>query len=84
LSIKVTTLDKFMETCIALGAHAVEAIGATNEGICAGMVNGGSQVALIHSKLTPTPTGTRIDATVKSSDASMGGSLAMYLQTMLR
>jgi hypothetical protein len=41
-------------------------------------------VALIHSKLTPTPTGTRIDATVKSSDASMGGSLAMYLQTMLR
>jgi hypothetical protein len=85
-STKVTTLAQFMEMVKStVGAHPVEAIAATNEGICAGMVGGGSQYALIHAKLTFLVTGgTKIDLTVKSTDASLGGSLAMYMQTMLR
>lgn len=84
-SSKISSLDKFMETCTSAGFYKVEAISATNEGICAGMINGGAQIALIHGKVTPIGTGgSKIDATVKSTDQSMGGSLAMYLQTMLR
>jgi hypothetical protein len=83
-STKINSLDKFMEVCASAGFHKVEAIGTTNEGICAGMINGGAQVSLIHGKITPIGGGTKIDATVKSTDQSMGGSLAMYLQTMLR
>lgn len=86
-STKVTTLAQFMDLVQSVvGAHPVEAIAATNEGICAGMIGGGSQYALIHAKLTVLATGggTKIDLTVKSTDASLGGSLAMYMQTMLR
>jgi AP-4 complex subunit epsilon-1 len=84
-SSKINSLDKFMEVCASAGFYKVEAINATNEGICAGSINGGSQVALIHGKVSPLGAGgTKIDATVKSTEQSMGGSLAMYLQTMLR
>ena len=79
ISSKVRTLDQFMAVCKGLGAYPVEAIAATNEGICAGML-GGSHVCLIHGKVA----GSRVDATVKSTDQSIGSSLAMYLQTMLR
>jgi AP-4 complex subunit epsilon-1 len=81
---KITDLTTFMDVCGGLGAHKVEAISATNEGICAGMV-GGSHICLIHGKIAPTGNGSaRIDATVKGTDQSMCGSLAMYLQTQLR
>jgi hypothetical protein len=84
-STKINSLDKFMEVCASAGFYKVEAIGTTNEGICAGSINGGSQVALIHGKISPLGAGgSKIDATVKSTEQSMGGSLAMYLQTMLR
>lgn len=83
-SSKIRTLQEYMEACGKVGAHVVEAITATNEGICAGMVNGGSQIALIHAKLTPGTLGTTINLTVKSSDSALAGTLAMYLQTMLR
>jgi AP-4 complex subunit epsilon-1 len=83
-SSKPMSLDQFMNLCGTIGAHKVEAITASNEGIAAGMV-GASQLALIHAKLTPLAGGTtKIDATIKSTDSSMSGSLAMYLQTMLR
>ena len=55
-----------------------------NEGICAGSILGGSQTLLIHGKVTPLGGTSQIDFKVKSTDAGMGGSLAMYLQTMLR
>ena len=45
-SSKVASLDSFMKESEAVGLHPVEAIGATNEGICAGMVNGGAMVVL--------------------------------------
>lgn len=84
VSSKVTSLGQFMDTCSKIGAYPVEAIASTNEGICAGMMGGGSKVALIHGKITPMGSGANIDATIKCSDAGMGSSLAMYLQTMLR
>lgn len=85
VSSKITSLDNFMSLCADMGAHKVEAIVATNEGICAGMLGGGSQIVLVHAKLSPLSAGqTRIDATVKSSDQSLSGSLAMYLQTLVR
>ena len=73
-----------MSICKEIGAHPVEAIAATNEGICAGSILGGSQTLLIHGKVTPLGGTSQIDFKVKSTDAGMGGSLAMYLQTMLR
>ena len=83
-STKITTLDAFMKKCEAVGLHPIEAIAATNEGICAGMVNGGSMVILIHGKITPKGGGTfQVDVTVKSTDATLSGSLALYLQNML-
>jgi len=85
VSTKAPTLDKWMDLCAAVGAHKVESIVATNEGICAGMLNGGSQIVLLHGKVTPTGPGqAKIDATVKSTDQALCGSLAMYLQTLLR
>jgi len=68
----------------SVGAHAVEAIAATSEGICAGSI-GSSQVCLIHAKLTPLGGGSmRIDFTVKSTDGGIASSLTTHLQTMLR
>ena len=83
-STKVSTLSQFMEICKEIGAHPVEAIAATNEGICAGSILGGSQTLLIHGKVTPLGSAAQIDFKVKSTDSGMGGSLALYLQTMLR
>jgi AP-4 complex subunit epsilon-1 len=84
-SSKVATLDAFMKQIAIAGLHPVEAIGATNEGICAGMVDGGSKVVLIHCKVSPTGTGqARLDITVKSTDSTLSGSLALYLQNMMQ
>ena len=81
---KISNLNQFMDICKEIGAHPVEAISATNEGICAGSILGGSQILLIHGKISPMGGSAQIDFNVKSTDAAMGGSLAMYLQTMLR
>ena len=80
----IDSLDKFMTACSDLGAHPVEAIGATNEGISAGVI-AGSMTVLIHGKVTPVGGGeTRLDITIKSSDATMGGCLAMFVQNMMK
>lgn len=84
-SSKVPTLDAFMKQCESAGLHTVEAIGATNEGICAGMVDGGSKVVLIHGKVAATGIGhAKLDITVKSTDATLSGSLALYLQNKMQ
>ena len=81
-----STLSKFMDLCASAGMHKVEEIAATNEGIAACMAGGGSAIALVHGKISPLPGGqqSRVDITVKSTDAQLGGTLAMYLQNMLR
>ncbi|KAL3924280.1 MAG: hypothetical protein SGILL_001141 [Bacillariaceae sp.] len=82
---KVNSLDSFMKQCESSGLHGVEAIAATNEGICAGMVDGGSKVVLVHGKVSPLATGgANLNITVKSSDATLSGSLALYLQNMMK
>jgi AP-4 complex subunit epsilon-1 len=84
-SAKVASLDRFMKKCEEAGLHPVEAIGATNEGICAGMVNGGSIVVLVHGKVTPLGGAqAKLDVTVKSTDQTLSGSLALYLQNMMQ
>lgn len=83
-SSKVVSLDQFMKKCEEAGLHPVEAIGATNEGICAGMINGGSMIVLVHGKVTPLGGQSKLDVTVKSTDATLSGSLALYLQTMMQ
>jgi len=81
---KVSTLDSFMKECSAVGLHPIEAIAATNEGICAGQINGGVLVALVHGKVSPQAGGaSRLDITVKSTDSTMAGSLALYVQNMM-
>jgi len=82
VSSKISTLDQFMDSCAAAGAHKVEAIAVSNEGIVAGMV-GPAQMILIHAKLTPQGSGAKIDATIKGTDQALTGSLAMYLQAMM-
>ena len=79
---KVTSLERCMEICAEIGAHKVEAIAATNEGICAGNV-GGSFVVLIHTKVTPLGGASKVDVTIKSTDAGVGSQLAMFLKTIL-
>lgn len=80
-----TTLEQFMEVCTSVGAHKVEVIAASNEGICAGQLSGGTQVVLLHGKISPQPGGgAKLDVTIKSSDRTLAGSLAMYVQQMLR
>lgn len=84
-SSKTSTLIQFMDVCANVGCYKVETISATNEGICAGMLGGGSQIVLIHGKVAPLGPGQcKIDATIKSTDQTLCGSLAMYLQTLLR
>jgi hypothetical protein len=74
-----------MKQCESAGLHPVEAIGATNEGISAGMVEGGSKIVLIHGKISPLGLGeAKLDITVKSTDATLSGSLALYLQNMMK
>ena len=83
-SSKITALDQFMTLCADVGAHKIEAISATNEGICAGMV-GAQAMALIHCKISPLRMGlAKLDVTVKCTDPQMGSALAIYLQTMIR
>jgi len=85
MSQKVVTLDKFMKESESVGLHPVEAIGATNEGICAGMINGGALVVLVHGKISPTGgMESKVDVTVKSTDQALSGSLALYLQNMMK
>jgi Adaptin AP4 complex epsilon appendage platform len=50
---QVTSLDAFMKQCEMAGLHPIESIGTTNEGISAGMVEGGSKIVLIHGKVSP-------------------------------
>jgi hypothetical protein len=74
-----------MKECESSGLHPIEAIAATNEAICAGMVDGGSNVILVHGKITPLGNGaTKLDITVKSTDIALSGSLALYLQNMMK
>ena len=86
LSSSASTLSKFMALCERAGLHKVEEIASTNEGIAACMADGGSAFALVHGKISPLPGGqqSRVDVTVKSTDAQLGGTLAMYLQNMIR
>ena len=81
---KVSTLNDFMKLCESIGAHKVEAIGATHEGICAGSVNGSIQV-LIHGKVSSgSGDASKVDITIKSNDANICGILALHLQSVTR
>ena len=82
---KVVSLDAFMKECESTGLHAIEAITVTNEGICGGMFDGGSKIILVHGKVTPLASGeSNLAITVKSADATLSGSLALYLQNMMK
>ena len=82
---KIGSLDSFMKECEKSGLYPIEAIAATNEGICAGMVDGGSKLILVHGKISPLVSEeTKVDITVKSADATVSGSLALFLQTMMK
>jgi len=82
---KVVSLDNFMKECENVGLHPIEAITLTNEGICGGMFDGGSKIILVHGKITPLPSGeSALNITVKSADATLSGSLALYLQNMMK
>ena len=84
-SSKVVTLDQFMKKCEEVGLHGVESIGATSEGICAGMINAGTIVVLVHGKVTPMGGAqAKLDVTVKSTDSTLSGSLALYLQNIMQ
>ena len=69
-----------MGLCKSIGANNIESIPATNEGICAGML-GGADIVLIHGKVS---NGGRIDVTIKSTNPTISGCLAMYMQNMLK
>eukprot|EP00536_Pseudo-nitzschia_multiseries_P008305 jgi/Psemu1/197762/e_gw1.209.25.1 len=82
---KVVSLNLFMKECENVGLHPIEAIHATNEGICGGMFDGGSKIILVHGKVSPLATGeTNLSITVKSADPTLSGSLALYLQNMMK
>mmetsp|Transcript_11926 Transcript_11926/g.28279 ORF Transcript_11926/g.28279 Transcript_11926/m.28279 type:complete len:1070 (-) Transcript_11926:83-3292(-) len=82
---KVVSLDSFMKECENAGLHAIEAIMATNEGICGGKFDGGSKIILVHGKITPLGSGeSNLNITVKAADVTLSGSLALYLQNMMK
>lgn len=82
---KVVSLDDLMKESVNAGLHAIEAITATNEGICGGMFDGGSKIVLVHAKVTPLASGeSNLAITVKSANATLSGSLALYLQNMMK
>lgn len=82
---KVVSLSDFMKQCEDSGLHAIEAITVTNEGICGGMFDGGSKIVLVHGKVTPLASGeSSLAITVKSADLRLSGSLALYLQNMMK
>jgi AP-4 complex subunit epsilon-1 len=81
---KATSLERFMKECQSVGLHPIEAIGATNEGICAGRIGttaNAAGVVLIHGKIAPPNS---VVITVKSADPTLSGSLALYLQNMMK
>jgi len=78
---KCQTIQSFMEICRSIGAYNIETITATNEGICGGMLGGGTHIILIHGKVS---NGGRVDVTIKSTDQTISGCLAMYMQNLLR
>jgi len=77
---KISTLSDFMNLCESVGAYPIESITATNEGICAGMLGGGVNMILIHGKVSSPG---HVEATIKSTDATLSGCLAMYMQNMM-
>jgi hypothetical protein len=72
-----------MDVCESVGLYNIEAIPATNEGICGGMV-GGTELVLIHGKVSGSGISTKVDVTIKSTDATLGRCLAMYMQNLIR
>jgi AP-4 complex subunit epsilon-1 len=80
-SSKVSSLDAFMQQCGKIGLHPIEAIATTNEGICAGKIN--NLPILLHGKVSPGMGSSRIDMTIKSTDATISGNFALYVQTMM-
>ena len=82
-SSSISTLDAYMQKVqSSVGAHPVEAIAVTSEGICAGSI-GTSHACLIHAKLTPVIGAMSINFTVKATDPGVANALATYMQTML-
>ena len=81
---KVSTLDSFMNLSESIGFEKIETIAITNEGICGGMV--GESIVVLHGKISPLgdTNGSKLDITIKSTDVSLGGCLAMYMQNMIR
>lgn len=79
---KSLSLDKFMQICAEIGAHKVDAIATTNEGICAGNI-GGKFVVLIHAKVSIIGGSSKVDVTVKSTESGLSSSLAMFLKNKL-
>ena len=72
-------LTGFLAKLQEIGAHPVEAIAASNEGIAAGMI-GGSQLILIHGRVT----GSSVEVTIKSTDTGMATSLALFLSAVMQ
>lgn len=79
-SIRTTMgLNDFLTKLQEIGAHPVEAIAASNEGIAAGMI-GGAQLILIHGRVT----GATVEMTIKSTDAGIANSLALFVSSVMR
>jgi len=70
---KATTLDDFMKSMVSAGFHLVEAIQATDEGICSGIVD--DVTILVHGKIGKGSGGmttNHIDLAFKTSDGNIG------------
>jgi len=80
---KIATLAAFMDLCKSVGLHNIESIPATNEGICGGMINA-TELVLIHGKVSNVGGAAKIDVTVKATNSSLSGCLAMYMQNLMR
>ena len=78
-SIRTTiNLTGFLAKLEEIGAHPVEAIATSNEGIAAGMI-GGAQLILIHGRVT----GSSVEMTIKSTETSIATSLALFLSAVM-
>jgi len=93
------TLASMVDTCRKAGCAEIESIAATNEGICGGTLNNNNNnqnsnpnqnpnppvCVLVHGKVIPTGSGhSNVQMTIKSTDGTVGGAFAVYLQNMLR
>ena len=82
----VSNLNQFMNAMEKARFFPIEAIAATDEGICAASV-GGSTI-LLHGKLTKVSLGamarTLVDITIKSTDINLGDPLVTYLSEVIR